>query len=166
MPDTTYCQHCASPLELQDSFGRTRWGCPSCGYVQFDDPKVAVGVLVGDGREILLTLRNHEPQQGRWSFPAGFVDRGEDVELAAIREVQEETGLNIAIDELLGVFSKAGDPVIFIAYSGQVVDGELCAGDEADDAAFFPADDLPPLAFPHDIEIVGAWRKRRLVGTK
>jgi ADP-ribose pyrophosphatase YjhB (NUDIX family) len=134
--------------------------------VHFDDPKVAVGVLIGDGRRVLLTLRNHEPFQGRWSFPAGFVDRGEVVEEAAIREVREETGLTVAIDELLGAFSRAGDPVIFLAYSGHVVDGQLQAGDEADDAAYFAVEELPELAFPHDDRILRLWQERRTAGVR
>jgi ADP-ribose pyrophosphatase YjhB (NUDIX family) len=160
-----YCRECGKALIRKTSQGRSRWACPGCGYIHFDDPKVAVGVLIGDGREILLTLRNHEPQQGRWSFPAGYVDRAEVVEEAAVREVHEETGLDVTIEELLGVFSREGDPVIFIAYAGEIVGGELRPGDEADDAAFFAVDHLPALAFPHDAVIIDTWRKQLLART-
>ena len=161
-----YCQECGFDLKVDDAFGRRRWSCSRCHYVHFDDPKVAAGVLIGDGARILLTLRNHEPARGRWSFPAGYVDRGEVVEEAAVREVEEETGLTVEIDELLGVFSRAGDPVIFVAYAGHAIGGELRAGDEADEAAYFPVGELPPLAFPHDDEILRTWQRRRSVGVR
>ncbi|MEX2238173.1 MAG: NUDIX hydrolase [Dehalococcoidia bacterium] len=160
MDPPLFCQRCGASLEAREIFGRSRPVCPACSYVHFDDPKVAAGVLVSEGSRLLLALRNHEPRTGFWSFPGGFVDRSEGVEEAAIREVREETGLEVVIDELLGVYSQPGEPVIFVAYTGHAVGGRLAAGDEASDAAFFPVDALPELAFPHDMEIVERWRAK------
>ena len=166
MTESLYCQQCGNSLSLDDAFGRRRWLCKSCNYVHFDDPKVAAGVLIGDGEVVLLTLRNHEPFKGLWSFPAGYVDRGEVVEEAAVREVREETGLEVVLDQLLGVFSRVDDPVIFIAYSGHAFGGQLRAGDEADEAAYFPLQELPQLAFPHDQDILRLWRQRYPAGIR
>ncbi|MPZ22289.1 MAG: NUDIX domain-containing protein [Dehalococcoidia bacterium] len=158
MPGARFCQACGGALEQRDLFGKLRPCCPGCGFIHFEDPKVAAGVLVTRDDSILLTLRNHEPRMGYWSFPGGYVDRGENVEQAGAREVREETGLEVEIDRLLGVFSGSNEDVIFIAYQGHVVGGSLLAGDEASDVAFFPMDRLPDLAFPHDLEVIARLR--------
>jgi len=79
--------------------------CNACGFVFFLDPKVAVGTIVPlDGR-ILLVKRAIEPAYGKWVFPGGFVDRGERVEEAAIRETREESNLLVRVARLLNVYS-------------------------------------------------------------
>ena len=156
-----HCTDCGAVLEQREAFGRLRGVCPRCGHVHFEDPKVAVGVVVGKDGGIVLGKRAHEPNLGRWSFPSGFVDVGEVLEEAAVREVEEETGLKVRIDGLLGVYSTAGERTIFVAYAGSVVGGELAAGEECFEVASFDPDDLPPLAFPHDDTIVRAWLARR-----
>lgn len=135
--------------------------CPHDGYRWFPDPKVAVGVLVADEGvppRLLLVRRNHEPALGAWAFPSGFVDAGEVLEEAAAREVQEETNVEVAVDHLLGAWSDAGNPVVFLAYLGRVIAGTPTPGPEASEVAWFAADALPPLAFDHDDEVIAAWR--------
>jgi NADH pyrophosphatase NudC (nudix superfamily) len=75
--------------------------CPTCGFVQWANPKVAAGVVAQRDGRILLVRRNHEPMLGRWSFPSGFVDAGEVVEEAAAREASE-AGVRVRVDGLLG----------------------------------------------------------------
>lgn len=144
----------------QEHDGKTRQVCPSCAFVYFRDPKVAVGVLIAREGRILMVQRNHNPRFGLWSFPSGFVDYGERVETAAEREAWEEAGVRVRIDDLLGVFSEDGGPVVFIAYAGSIVAGEPAPGPEAQAVGFFAPDDLPPLAFPHDADIVRQWVAR------
>jgi 8-oxo-dGTP diphosphatase len=156
-----YCRECGTALEERLAFGRMRSVCPGCGYTHFDDPKVAVGVVVELDGGILLGKRNHEPKLGCWSFPSGFVDAGEIPEDAAIREVEEETGIQVALDRMLGVYSKAGERVIFIAYAGHAVGGYLEAGEECIEVRTFAADAMPELAFPNDGAIMAAWRSGR-----
>ncbi len=151
-----FCPACGTALVAGAGTGG-RPGCPACGFTRYDDPKVATGVVAElDGR-ILLVRRNHEPMLGRWSFPSGFVDAGEVVPEAAVREVREEAGVEVRIDRLLGVYSRAGHTVIFIAYSGAVIAGTPAAGEEAFEVGLFPPGELPELAFPHDDAIVAAW---------
>jgi len=119
-----YCPQCGTKLEEQFIFGRTRAVCPGCSYVHFEDPKVAVGVVVEKEGRIVLAKRGHEPNYGLWSFPSGFADAGEVLEDAARREVEEETGLSVRIDRLLGVYSTTGERVVFVAYAGSVI-GEM-----------------------------------------
>lgn len=156
-----YCVHCGLHLEMRPAFGRERPVCPGCGHVHFDDPKVAAGVLAEDNGRILLVRRGHDPMLGRWSFPSGYVDSGEVVEDAAIREVEEETGAIVTIERLLGVYSTRGEPVIFVAFAGAVTGGILRPGDEVLEARYFDPAALPDLAFPHDPAIVAAWRATR-----
>lgn len=157
-----FCPQCGQLLALAEAFGRRRPLCPACGYVHFDDPKVAVGVVAERDGQILLTRRAHEPAMGRWSFPSGYVDAGEDVPGAAVRETLEETGLRVTIQALLGVYSRPGDPVIFIAYAAHAGGGKPQASEEAFEVAFFPPEALPDLsAFPHDLHVLDAWRAWR-----
>jgi 8-oxo-dGTP diphosphatase len=157
----SFCRECGVHLQPQIAFGRVRGVCPDCGAVDFEDPKVAVGVVVElDGR-IVLGKRNHEPKLGCWSFPSGFVDSGEVLEDAALREVEEETGLSVRLDRLLGVYSRKGERVVFVAYAGAVVGGSLSPGEECMEVASFAPDQLPELAFPNDAAILAAWASGR-----
>lgn len=154
-----YCPRCGEPI-AEAAAPPAR--CAGCGYTWYPDPKVATGVVIadGDGR-ILLVRRNHEPRIGRWAFPSGFVDAGEVPEDAAVREVEEETGLKVQLDRLLGVYSRPGERVIFLAYAGHTVGGDLVAGEECIEVATFPPGALPELAFPNDGAILEAWASGR-----
>lgn len=153
-----YCPQCATPLKRRRVAGRQRPSCSRCGYTYYEDPKVAAGVVAEKEGRILLVRRNHEPKLGCWSFPSGFVDAGEKVEDAAVREVREEAGVEVALRGLVGVYSRPGERVIFIVYAGNVVAGEPTPGEEAMEARYFDPDRLPPLAFPHDQQVVSDWR--------
>ena len=159
--DTKYCQRCGHALEQRDFEGKPRPTCPSCGLIVFLDPKVAVVVLVSDGDRLLFVQRGAEPQIGKWCFPGGYVDRGEEVTAAARREVKEETGLEVEITSLIGVYSLPSNPVIVIAYSGKVAGGRLVAGTDAEDAGWFEVGALPELAFPHNVKIIEDWGSGR-----
>ena len=116
-------------------------------------PSIAVdGVLIKEDK-ILLIRRKNEPFKGKWALPGGFVEYGETVEEAVLREFEEEVGLKARIKKLLGVYSKPDrDPrghVISIVFLLDA-EGEAKAGDDAADARFFPLDNLPPLAFDHE----------------
>ena len=160
-PSATYCIDCGARLEQRVAFGSLRAVCPDCGHVHFEDPKVAVGVIVELDGKIVLGRRAHEPKLGLWSFPSGYVDAGEVVEAAAVREVEEEVGLKVRLDRLIGVYSRAGERIIFIAFGGSVIGGELVAGEECLEVGTFDPSDLPELAFPHDAGILEAWAEMR-----
>lgn len=146
-----YCPRCATPLETRAVTDKPRRVCPACGFIYFTDPKVGVGVLVVDDGRILLVRRRMMPEQGKWSIPAGFLDRGEDPQVVAVRETLEETGLAVEITELVDVYynppSPEGGASVFILYRATLLGGELEAGDDADAADFFSLDGLPELAF-------------------
>jgi ADP-ribose pyrophosphatase YjhB (NUDIX family) len=158
-----FCPACGQPVELRQAFGRVRPVCPSCGRIHFDDPKVAAGVLVVQDAQILLVRRAIEPQQGRWSLPAGFVDAGEDPRQAAARECREETGLEVETTDVLDVFSgreHAQGADIVLVFAAIVVGGSLSPGDDADAVAFFAPDELPELAFQATRRSIERWLDR------
>jgi len=141
---------CASPLEIREQMGEMRPTCPSCGWVHYEDPKVAAGVLALKGKMILLVRRTMDPFIGRWSIPAGFVNAYEDPAQAAVRECREETGLVAEVEGLFDLLtgrehSRGSD--IFLVYRVHILSGELRAADDADGADWFPLDNLPELAF-------------------
>lgn len=145
-----FCPQCGTRVEYAVRFGQERPVCPACGYIHFADPKVAAAVLVEQGGYVLLVRRVNAPFKGLWTLPAGFVNAGEDPVQAAERECEEETGLNVRVVRLLDVIAGREHPRgadFVIAYLAEVVSGELHPGDDADQAAWFPRDHLPDLAF-------------------
>ncbi len=158
MPEDKYCGGCGIPLELRSLEGRVRPVCPQCGRVVYYDPKVAATAIVERGGLVLMLRRAVETGYGLWSLPGGYVDRGEVVEEAAAREVREETGLQVEIGGLVGLFSEAGHPVVVAAYAAVETGGKLEAGPEALELGFYPLDGLPELAFPRDRLILDRWR--------
>jgi ADP-ribose pyrophosphatase YjhB (NUDIX family) len=113
-----------------------------------------------DGRVLLGKRGEHTRQPGRWSFPSGFVERGERVEDAARRETLEETGLDIELGPVLTVISTTGETVVLVVYPATRFAGTPVANDDLTEVRWFPLDALPELAFPHDTEIIALWRDR------
>ncbi len=158
-----FCQRCGGALADKEIEGRARRYCPACGFVLFLDPKVAAAVLVEVDGRLVLVKRGIEPALGRWAFPSGYVDRGEALEEAAAREIREETGLEVRVTRLVGVYSRPGDTVILAVYAAERVGGSLLAGADAEEVGLFSADELPPLPFPYDYDILRDWRDWRAV---
>lgn len=156
-----YCPRCRAALVAKDVQGTLRPACPQCGKVLYYDPKLATAVVIEREGRVLMVRRATEPGLGLWSLPGGYVDRGEVVEAAAAREVLEETGLEVSIQGLVGLFSEPGHPVILAAYKGRVVGGEPVPGPEVTALDFFYTDHLPPLAFPRDRDVLAAWTRMR-----
>ncbi len=153
-----YCPLCGSQLERKTVFGEPHPVCPACQYIHFNDPKVAVGVLVVEDEKVLLVQRIYEPYKDHWGIPAGFMNAHEDPARAAERECLEETGLVVEAGELLKVFTGREHDVgadITLVYQAVLKGGTLEAGDDAGKAAFFSQEDLPPLAFKTTHEILG-----------
>jgi 8-oxo-dGTP diphosphatase len=145
-----YCPRCGSTILTQLHSGKLRPSCQNCGWVYFPDPKVAVAVLIKKNDQILLVQRMFDPQKGHWTLPSGFVDAGEDPIEAARRECLEETGLKTENIHLLDVLFSQEHPrgaSILIIYRADILSGELKSGDDANQAAFFDPQHLPPLAF-------------------
>ncbi len=142
----SYCPLCAGRLEPR-SLKPTepeRLVCVACGFVFYLDPKVAVGTIIkdGDGR-IVLVRRAIEPGYGKWVFPGGYVDRGEQVHVAAVREAKEEAGLEVRLDKLINIYSYAGRAPVIIVYAASILGGTLACDDEGLEARLFHAHEIP-----------------------
>lgn len=144
-------------METRILEGTVRPVCPQCGRVVYYDPKVAATAVVERAGLVLMLRRAVETGYGLWSLPGGYVDRGEVVEEAAAREVREETGLQVQIGKLVGLFSEEGHPVVVAAYAAVETGGKLEPGQEALELGFYPLDGLPTLAFPRDRLILARW---------
>jgi ADP-ribose pyrophosphatase YjhB (NUDIX family) len=163
MHESRFCLWCAEPLETRIIDGRDFKACPSCHFVEYVDPKVAVATIIPWADGILLGRRSINPGKGSWSFPSGYVNRGEALEEAAAREVWEEVRLRVRINRLVGVYSQAGQAVILVVYGAEILEGEPFAADEMSEVAAFPPDQLPPMAFTHDDRIVADWYAGRML---
>jgi ADP-ribose pyrophosphatase YjhB (NUDIX family) len=159
-----FCPVCGSPFEPRVlRVGEPpRLVCTSgaCGFVFYLDPKVAVGTIITrpDGH-VVLVRRAIEPGYGKWVFPGGYVDRGEEVMLAAIREAREEAGLDVRIDRLVGIYSYAGRTPIIIVYAATLLGGELAVDEEGLEARWFEPHAIPweELAFLSTREALSAY---------
>jgi len=141
-----FCPLCGGQFEsrLLKAGEPERLVCTRCGFVFYLDPKVAVGTIIrDDAGDLVLVRRAIEPGYGKWVFPGGFVDRGEEVQVAAIREAREETGLEIRIDRLINVYSYSGRVPVIIVYAATMTGGCLGCDEESLEARFFAPDAIP-----------------------
>jgi 8-oxo-dGTP diphosphatase len=149
LEDAGFCPRCGAPARVD--FPRSL-RCTRCDYIAFYNPK-PVGCAVPRDRagRVWLARRGHEPGKGRWSMPGGFVDLGETVETAILRELREELEVDATIGALVGVYSRADAPVLVIVFEAWL-DGTPQATDEAPEVRAFDAPDIPwdELAFPSD----------------
>jgi 8-oxo-dGTP diphosphatase len=163
---TTFCPRCGAVMETADVGGHVREVCSTCGFILYRNPVPGIGVLVETTEGgIVLVKRGQPPFVGQWALPAGYIEADESVEQAAVRECKEETGLDIELLELFGVYSFPEGPVqsgIVIFYRARPVGGELRAGDDAQDAGVFLPDALPErLAFRTHREVLERWVRSR-----
>ena len=162
----SFCPLCGGDLELRTlkPTEPDRLVCVRCGFIFYLDPKVAVGTIIADDRGyIVLVKRAIEPGYGMWVFPGGYVDRGEDVKAAAVREAREEAGIDIALGELINVYSYPGRAPVIIVYAATMVGGCLACDDEGLEARFFAPEEIPwnELAFQSTHEGLREFLARR-----
>jgi ADP-ribose pyrophosphatase YjhB (NUDIX family) len=141
-----FCPTCAGPLESRrlKAGDPERLVCSRCGQVLYLDPKVAVGTIIRtDDERLVLVRRAIEPGYGLWVFPGGYVDRGEAVTAAAVREAREESGLDVALEGLVNIYSYARRSLIVIVYAARALGGELCTDEECLEARLFTPAELP-----------------------
>ncbi len=141
-----FCPRCGGALERRSlkATEPDRPVCVRCGFVFYLDPKIAVGTIIvsQDGRFVLVR-RAIEPGYGMWVFPGGYVDRGEPLTVAAVREAREECGLEVRLDALVNVYSYAGRAPVIVVYAATAIGGELCRDDESLEMALFDASQIP-----------------------
>ena len=141
-----FCPSCGGRLEtrLVKPSDPERPVCTTCGYIVYLDPKVAVGTIIRDASDRLVLVRRAiEPGYGLWVFPGGYVDRGEEITAAALREAREESGLDVRLDRLVNIYSYGGRSPIIIVYAATALGGELCGDDECLEARLFGPQEIP-----------------------
>ena len=140
LEDLHFCPRCGKPPQIDHPRSIT---CRHCGYGAFYNPKpVAVVIPVTPTGEIIFMRRGFEPQRGHWSLPSGFVDLGETVETAAVREVMEELDLRVEITQLVGVYSRAEDRTVVVVYAA-AAQGTPSITEEALEVRAFAPIDIP-----------------------
>ncbi len=148
----SFCPRCGGRFEerVLKEGDPERLVCGSCGFVFYLGPKLVAGAIFELEGEIVLVQRDIEPGYGKWTFPGGFVERGERAEDAAEREVLEECGLEIQARGIIGLYSYEGQIPAIAVFGADVIGGEPVPLDETMDVKGFPRDGLPwsEMAFP------------------
>ena len=140
-----YCPRCGGGLDkrLVKASEPKRLVCQTCSFIFYQDPKVVAGTIFMLDGGIVLLKRGVEPSLGKWVFPGGYVDRGEAVHDAAIRETKEECSLDVKLGPLLNVYSYPRSANVIVVYTAEVIGGMLAAADESVDARVFSANEIP-----------------------
>lgn len=157
-----YCPKCAHALETKTMDNHDRLVCPSCGFVFYRNPAPATAALIDLDGKVVMVKRKFDPRQGFWTLPSGFIEFHESPEDCLLREVKEETDLDVKITDLFGVYSGNDDPrtpVVLVVYNTEVTGGKLKAGDDAVEIDTFNLNDLPPIAFRAHTQILEDYKQ-------
>lgn len=160
-----YCPYDGQKLVANRKIETGHSFCRSCGFVDYQNPKACVAVLILQGDKILLARRGIEPAKGRWDIPGGFVEAGETVEEAVLRETLEETRLRVRVREYLGSLPDVYDArrlsTLNLCYWVEIVRGVPTAKSDVDALAWFRLEKLPKkLAFAHQAKAIEILKKR------
>jgi len=153
-----FCHFCGNLLIRCFVEGRDRYYCENCQTPIYENPVPANAVvLVDDNNRLLLVKRSVAPKIGSWCLPGGFMELYETPDAAALRELEEETGIHGKIDRLLGLTthdSPRYQTILMIGYLVTVYEGNIKAGDDASEVKFFDFSQLPEIAFDSHIQFI------------
>ena len=154
-----YCPKCGSKYEKSET---TKFFCNKCGNIVYLNSKPTASTLIVDGNKVLLGKRRIEPKKGKWDVIGGFLEYSEHPEDGAKREAKEETGLDIEIEKLLGIFMDEYETdkyaTLNICYVARVVGGEETPGDDIEELKWFEPTELPKdIAFKNGKDMLEEW---------
>ena len=160
-----FCSRCGGrlvfgPVEGED---RNRLACERCGFVCYVNPRLVVTTLpITEHGEVMLIKRGIAPGYGRWAQPGGFLEIDETVEEAATRETLEETGLEVELGDILGLYSRLVAEVVTIAFEARIVGGKAVATSESLETRPFAPADIPwnEIAFETSVRALRDWVAR------
>ncbi|MCH7910632.1 MAG: NUDIX domain-containing protein, partial [Candidatus Hydrogenedentes bacterium] len=156
--DWNFCPICGLETIQADDGQGIRPHCPPCDRFYYSNPTpAACCFLTNENKELLLVQRSIEPRKGLWTLPGGFVEVDETTEEAALRELEEETGLTGAGTRLLGVATRSSAKhggIIVIGYTVDRWEGKMTAMTDAMDLGFYAPDSRPPIAFEVHQELI------------
>jgi len=152
-----FCPHCGAALpQSNDKFAPQT--CAPCGRTWYHNSKPCAGALIVHDKRVLLVRRAVEPFKGCWDIPGGFLEPGEHPRDGMLREVKEETGLDVRVIDLLGVYVDRYDfdgVALFTLnhyYVVEPIGGTLKAADDVSEYRWFALNQLPDandIAFEH-----------------
>ncbi|MBI5784020.1 MAG: NUDIX hydrolase [Rhodocyclales bacterium] len=140
-----YCSSCGAAVSLRVPPGDSlpRHVCDACGVVHYRNPRLVVGALPVWDDKVLLCRRAIEPRRGMWTLPAGFMENGETVAEAALRETREEANANIALGEMYTMISVPQINQVHVVYRASLVDLSFSAGEETLEVRLFEEREIP-----------------------
>jgi 8-oxo-dGTP diphosphatase len=168
MPHLTfiYCPRCATALIEKEIHDVRRLFCPECQYVHYPQPKLVALVVIEYEEKLLLLKRNIEPARGLWNFCGGYIELGETVQEAVIREAKEEANIDIQLDKLIGIYGGEEGSNVVAAFHAHLPGNQIShlaiQAEEVSEFAFFAWEELPPLAFPVHYQILRDWKAIKL----
>jgi ADP-ribose pyrophosphatase YjhB (NUDIX family) len=145
--DYRYCPRCRAKLQKRDR----AFDCPECGMTVYMNSAPTAAMLIVRKDQVLLARRGFEPFKGRYDIVGGFLEYGEHPVAGIRREVREETGLQVKVLDLLGVYMDSygprGKSTLNFYYVGSIIRGRMRARDDVAQLKWFPLSRLPRLAF-------------------
>lgn len=164
-----FCARCGGPCEQQSVEGGVRARCGRCGFMHYKNPQPAIAVLIVERDHFVLGKRiSTSLQHGLWCLPCGYVEYHEDYLSAAVREVKEETNLDINIRSIVSVVTNYLKPEVHSLVTVLMAErtgGELIAGDGMAEVRWFPyTGQFPAMAFAADAHIISRYFETRLAG--
>ncbi|MBN2700300.1 MAG: NUDIX hydrolase [Methylothermaceae bacterium] len=140
-----FCSHCSAPLTFKIPAGedRERFVCERCGTIHYQNPRIIAGCLPLWEDKILLCRRAIEPRYGFWTLPAGFMELGETLDQAAIRETREEACTEVKSFGLYTVYSLPHVNQVHIFFRAELVDGRFAPGPESLETRLFEETEIP-----------------------
>jgi 8-oxo-dGTP diphosphatase len=161
-----FCPYCGGGITQKHEEDILRDYCETCRVFFYDNPLPVVSTIVTDERQILLVKRANDPYKGQWCLPSGFAEIDESIEEAAVRELEEETGLKARIIDLVHVDSCTnyfyGD-LIFLTFEAVTIGGKLSPGSDTVAVKYYPIDRIPTLAFDSNTNAIQAYVKDKSV---
>ncbi|NIO08759.1 MAG: NUDIX domain-containing protein [Deltaproteobacteria bacterium] len=141
----TYCTTCGGKLVDRPSSTSEalRRSCPACGITVYDTPYVVVATLPVIGDRVVLVRRATNPGSGLWSYPGGYLETSETLEAGAVRETREETGLDVKISGLLGVYSRPGGRTVTVIFEATTEHENWKESPEVSEVKSFPVSGIP-----------------------
>lgn len=157
----TFCPKCKSDLHEEEIDKEQRKVCPTCGFVFWNNPKPVVSMLIHRDGKILMLQRAQDPFKGYWVLPGGFIGYSETAQKAVIREVYEETGLDVVLEGIIGVYRIDNDPRgvhIDIIFHGESDKEPILSKEDIKWEYFDPASLPEHIAYKHKKAIMD-WAK-------
>lgn len=156
-----FCSHCGAAVTLEVPAGddRPRHVCQSCGTIHYQNPKIVAGSIPEWDGQVLLCRRAIEPRYGLWTIPAGFMENGETVEQAAVRETWEEARAELVDRELYALYNIPYIDHVYVIYRAALPAPTFAAGPESLEVRLFDEQDIPwdKLAFRVVTAVLGRY---------